>query len=171
MLDLMKTLITAIFLCAIGLMAQDGVHQTIGGTTVTYPTKVQFATNGTFAIAITNGNVGQSRLRALRSDGQTAEMEAQSFDVVNSSVPGTRVYYFDPNGIHANGFDTPSISFPSTSYWQVKTNLRVDSGIMLKTNYVAANFTPISGYLTIVASNRVLYGVSDTKTNVLLSLE
>lgn len=34
------------------------------------------------------------------------------------------------------------------------------------TNYVGAAFTPISGYIFLVASNNALYAVSATKTNL-----
>ena len=45
-------------------------------------------------------------------------------------------------------------------------------GMLLSaTNYLGANFAPVAGQVKIVISNRVVYGVSDKKTNVLLSLE
>ncbi len=47
--------------------------------------------------------------------------------------------------------------------------IATNGAILLKTNYNAAAFTPVPGYVSIVASNRVVYIVDDIKTNVLVN--
>jgi hypothetical protein len=49
-------------------------------------------------------------------------------------------------------------------------SLSVTNWTAIGTNYVAANFAPISGYIKLVSSNNVLYAVSDTKTNLISDL-
>jgi hypothetical protein len=41
------------------------------------------------------------------------------------------------------------------------------TNLVYKTNYVAADFTPVAGFIKLVGSNNALYAVSTTKTNLI----
>ena len=50
-----------------------------------------------------------------------------------------------------------------------RARLRIEAGLQVATNYVAADFTPIQGYISFASSNNALYSVSTTKTNLIVT--
>jgi len=78
----------------------------------------------------------------------------------------TAIRGYGNNGFQVgNSSGTPILAISETGI--ISGNGASVTNLLFKTNYVAAEFAPTSGYIKFVGSNNALYAVSATKTNLI----
>lgn len=97
---------------------------------------------------------------------------ASTVTTVTESYPGSTGGYFTITFPRLAGDNFFTVYLASSSDFQrirTRVPLRIEAGMQLATNYVAADFIPIPGYITFPASNNAVYSVSTTKTNLIVA--
>lgn len=110
---------------------------------------------GLIAILLVVACIGQVKQTGWTTNSVPATAR-EALEITNSYTWITYLLGFAP----ATNTVTPSFEYITT------TNF-----IGMATNYVEANFIPLSGYMTLVPSNNVLYLVTQTATNVVVNNE
>ncbi len=71
------------------------------------------------------------------------------------------------NGTGFGVLKTPAVALDVLGSAAISGTTTSTNGFLMPTNYVAANFTPVAGHVLIVASNGVLWKVTQLTTNLL----
>ena len=134
-------------------------------------TTTNLAVNGT--LTATTANLGTVTVTNVMMSGalqSTLGGSSLIFDHTSFSGASAGQVIWDAFGIQGTGYFGMHFK-PNDVQQATQKVFRVDAPIMIPTNYSAANFVPIPGYLILAGSNNVIYGVSVGQTKVIADLQ
>jgi hypothetical protein len=128
-------------------------------TTVT----IRIATNG-----VTSRPILYTTTDFIAGNWQLASLVAPLTESYPSSTGGYYTITF-PRLAGDNFFTVYLASAADFKRIRTRVPLRIEAGLQVATNFVAADFVPVPGMITFAASNNALYSVSTTKTNLIVT--
>lgn len=132
---------------------------------------------GTYSMQLSDVQGNNGVLSFARKDNATAYGAVGSFILGGFAVKNTGGFYFASAGaagdvlVNGGSYVGGSIENPINGTILLSTNLiargtiTATNGVLVSTNYAAANMTPVPGFISLVGSNNVLYIVTTTTTN------
>lgn len=100
-------------------------------------------------------------------------LNASSGKYIFNSINGTPYYYLAPSGgtvlgtVYDNTADPGAGKVRFNGDASFSGNIYASNSIAISTNFVGANFTPVSAFTKISGSNNAAYGITSAKTNLI----